>query len=108
MRGAITVLTGIFHIDGDAGKIFDHDFASQAGVAARSAGSDDQLLEGQQRTLDGVQFAREKNVIPQMLIDSLGNGLRLFVDLPAHGMGKIAGRKVGTRLGRVHGRLRRG
>jgi len=30
VRGAIAIFAGILHIDGDAGEIFDHDFAGHA------------------------------------------------------------------------------
>ena len=87
VRRAITILAGILHIDGDAGKILDHDFARQARVPARTAGGDDQLLEGEQRAFDGIKFAGEDDVVLQVLRDGFRNGCGLLVDLPAHGVG---------------------
>ncbi len=57
--GTIAIFAGVLHVDGDAGKVFDHDFASQAGMATRSAGGNDQLLESEQRALDGMEGAGE-------------------------------------------------
>ncbi len=59
MGGPIAVFAGVLHVDGDAGKVFDHNFAGQAGVATGSAGGNDQLLEGEQRALDGMEGAGE-------------------------------------------------
>jgi len=38
-------------------------------VAARSAGGDDQLLEGGQRAFDSMQRARKQNVVLQMQVN---------------------------------------
>ena len=86
MRRAIAVFAGVLDIDRHARKIFDHDLARQTRVAARSAGGDDQLLEGEQRALDGMQFAGKDDVVLQMLLDGLRNGRRLLVDFPPHGV----------------------
>src|SRR5208282_3161 len=102
MRGAVTVLARIFHVDGNSRKILDHDFARQPGMTARSAGSDDQLLEGQQRALNREQFAGEKNVVPQMQVDGFSDGLRLLIDFPEHGMGKPVSRGVGAGVVWIH------
>ncbi len=40
VRRAVAVLAGVFDIDGESGEIFEHDFAGESGVAARSAGGD--------------------------------------------------------------------
>ena len=87
MGRAIAVLAGVLHVDRDARKIFDHDFARQACVPARSAGGNDQLFEGQQRAFDGIQFAGENDVVLQVLCDRLRDGRGLLVDLPPHGVG---------------------
>ena len=63
-------------------------------MAARSAGGNNHLLESEERAFDGVQCAGEKNVVLQMLIESPGNRLGLFIDLPAHDVGEAVGREV--------------
>jgi hypothetical protein len=76
-------------------------------VATGAAGSDDEFFEDQQRALNGIQFAREKNVILPVLLDGFRNRGGLFIDLPAHRMNKFAG-WGGTLMSRAHVGLRRG
>jgi len=106
VRGPVAVFARIFHIDGYAGKIFNHDFARQSRMAARPAGGDDQFFKGQQSALDGIEFAGEENVVLQVLVDSFRDGARLLVDLPAHGVRKGIDRSVGFGLCWIHHRLR--
>ena len=74
-------------------------------MAARSAGGNDQFLEGQQRTFNGVQFAGKENVVFQVLLDGFRDSLGLLVDLPPHCVRKVVW--VGSKSLRSHVWLRR-
>ena len=87
MGRAIAIFAGVLDVDRHAGKIFDHDFAGEACVPARSAGGDDQFFERQQRAFNGVQLAGKNDVVLQVLRDGLRDGRRLLVDFPPHGVG---------------------
>ncbi len=98
MSRAIAILAGVFDVDRHAGEIFNHDLASEARVAAGTAGGNDQLFKGEQGALDGIKFAGKENVVSQMLIESFGNSLRLLINLAEHCVRKIVARAVGNAM----------
>src|ERR1700685_590727 len=100
VRRAIAVLARVFDINRDAGEIFDHDLPGQTRMPARSAGSDDQLFEGQQRSFNRLQFAGKNHVVFEMPLNGFGDGLRLFVDFTLHG---VAGGFLDHRVRLSHG-----
>ena len=71
-------------------------------MPARSAGRDDQLLEGKQRAFDGMQFSGKDDVVLQMLCNRLRDGCRLLVDFPPHGMGMLLRCCLIVLFGRSH------
>ena len=71
-------------------------------MATRSAGGDDQLFERQERALDRLEMAGEDDVVFQMFLDGLGDGLRLLVDFAPHGVGMLLVRWVRLVVRRRH------
>ena len=90
MRGAVAILAGVLHVHGDAGQIFHHDFAGEAGIAAGAARGDDDFLEGEESFFDGLQRIRKDHVVRDVLANGFANGLRLLINFPQHPVGKGA------------------
>ena len=90
VRRAVAIFAGVFHIHGDAGQIFHHDFAREAGMTTGTAGGDDYFFEGEKRVLDGLESFAENNIAVDVLADGFANGARLLVDFAEHGIRKRA------------------
>src|ERR1700744_3457885 len=88
MRRAITVFAGIFDVHGEPRQVFQHDFASQPGMAARSACGNDNALMPSQSLGDGGEGFRVKRSIADIIADGSRKCIRLFIDLTQHSVRK--------------------
>ena len=89
VRGAIAIFAGVFDVHGDAGQIFHHDFAGEAGVAAGTAGGNDDFLKSEERVFDGLERIGKNHVVFDILTNGFANGVGLLVDFPQHVIGKL-------------------
>src|SRR5580704_7994874 len=62
-------------------------------MTAGAAGCDDDLLEGEDRTVYGLKRVGENGVCLYVAADAFANRVRLFVDFAKHGIRKAARRR---------------
>ena len=87
---AVAVLAGVFDIDGESGKVFEHDLACESGVATRSASGDYDSLVAAKRVGDGGEGFRIERAVGDVVADGGGESFRLLIDLTQHGVREVA------------------
>ena len=88
LSGAVDVLAGVLDVDGDAGEVFEEDFADEASVAAGAAGGDEQALLADEGLARGEEGGFAEAVAVGVGGQGFGDGVGLLVDLAEHRVGE--------------------
>ena len=99
---AIAILAGILHIDGEAGNVFQHDFAGQSGMPAGSTGGNNNAFVTEQRAVGGQHGLARQSPVLRVIGERVGQGLRLFKNLAQHKMWKLSCGVEGGRVSRIN------